>query len=53
MARVDNLQRTSKISSARKFIYESNLQVNCAAVEELLKDESWVPTAVCDDVLIK
>jgi hypothetical protein len=48
MARVDNSQRTSRVSSAREIIYEKNLQVNCAAVEGLLREESWVPTAVCD-----
>jgi hypothetical protein len=47
LARKDDNQRRSKVSSARALIYESNLQVDCAAVERLLKDTSLVPTTVC------
>jgi hypothetical protein len=45
-ARVDNLQRLNKISSARRIIYEDNYLVNSAAVERILKEESLVPTSV-------
>ena len=46
LARVDNSQRRNKISTARTLIYEKNLQVNCTAVEDLLKEMSLVPTTV-------
>ena len=45
-ARVDNSERQGKVSAARRLIYERNMQVNSAAVEELLRDWSGVPTAV-------
>lgn len=46
MPRVDDSQRRSRISSARALIYEKNLQVNSAAVKELLRELSWVPSLV-------
>jgi len=46
MARVDDSQRRSKICAARRIIYELNLQVNSAAVENLLQAVSLVPTVV-------
>lgn len=46
MARVDNVQRRSRVYAARKVIYEKNLQVNSAVVENMLQDMSLVPTAV-------
>jgi hypothetical protein len=46
MARVDDNQRRSRVSGARRLIYEKNLRVNCTAVEELLQETSLVPTAV-------
>jgi hypothetical protein len=46
MARMDDNQRRSKVSAARKLIYEKNLQVDSAAVEKLLRETSLVPTAV-------
>jgi len=48
MPRTDDLQRRSRISSARDIIYEKNLQVDSSAVKELLKEFSWVPNTVCD-----
>ena len=47
MPRVDDSQRRTRVSAAREIIYDKNMQVNCAAVEQLLQDMSWVPTAVC------
>ena len=46
MARVDDNVRQSKVKSARKLIYEKSYIVNSAAVENLLKPESLVPTSV-------
>ena len=46
LARVDDNVRQSKIKSARTHIYESGLGVMSAAVEDLLKDQSLVPTSV-------
>ncbi|KAI0057935.1 hypothetical protein BV25DRAFT_1872245 [Artomyces pyxidatus] len=41
--RIDNSSRWSRIKAARKLIYEKNLQVNSAAVNQLLQEESLVP----------
>ena len=46
LARVDGQQRRNKVDIARKHIYEKNHLVEGAAVENLLKEESLVPTAV-------
>lgn len=46
MARVDDVQRRSRIEAARRLIYEKNFTVNSAAVEKILRDMSLVPTAV-------
>jgi hypothetical protein len=46
MARVDNLAWQSKVTTARRLIYEKSYTVNSAAIESLLKAESLVPTAV-------
>jgi hypothetical protein len=46
MARMDDNQRRSKVSAARKLIYEKTLQVNSTAVEKLLRETSLVPTVV-------
>jgi hypothetical protein len=46
MVWVDNNQHRSKVSAAKRLIYEDNLQVDCAAVEKLLKDMSLVPNTV-------
>lgn len=45
-ARVDSVMRRTRVSTARRLIYEKNMQVNCAAVEDLLRDTSLVPTSV-------
>lgn len=46
--RVDDQKRRDKIELARTFIYEKGYVVNSKAVENLLKDESLVPTRVSD-----
>jgi hypothetical protein len=46
-ARIDDIQRRSKVTTARKVIYEDNRAVNCTAVEDILKDTSLVPNTVC------
>jgi hypothetical protein len=47
LARLDNNQRRSKVTAARKLIYSSNYAVDSAAIQRLLKDKSWTPTIVC------
>jgi hypothetical protein len=44
--REDTAARRGKVAEARKLIYESGYVVNSDKVEELLKEESWVPTEV-------
>jgi hypothetical protein len=46
MARTDDIHRRTSINTARQLIYEKNYRVNSAAVENLLRDKSLVPTAV-------
>jgi hypothetical protein len=46
MARTDDIHRRTSINTARRLIYEKNYRVNSAAVENLLRDKSLVPTAV-------
>ena len=45
-SRVDDATWCSKVSSARRLIYEKNMLVNCTAVENILCDMSLVPTSV-------
>ena len=45
---INSASRCSKVSSARRLIYEKNMQVNCGAVEDILQDMSLVPTSVSD-----
>ena len=47
LSRSDTTQRREKVVSARKLIYERHYAVDATHVEELLKDESLVPTVVC------
>jgi hypothetical protein len=47
LARVDDIHRQSKITAARRVIYEKHYQVDSTAVENLLQEESWVPNEVC------
>jgi hypothetical protein len=53
MARVDDNRRRHNLLSARRFIYELNYLVNSAAVETLLREESWVPNVVCSQLTIQ
>jgi hypothetical protein len=39
-------RRLLQVSTARSLIYEQNLGVGSAAVERILKSQSWVPTLV-------
>lgn len=45
--RIDNEKRRGKVKLARRFIYEQGKPVTGQAVEDLLKEESYVPTMVC------
>jgi hypothetical protein len=47
LACVDDLERQSHVSSARRLIYDKNYAVNSTAVENVLKKNSLVPTEVC------
>ena len=46
LARIDDAQRQVKVTTARRLIYEKQHRINSAAIENLLKEESWVPTLV-------
>jgi hypothetical protein len=47
LARVDNVKRRIRVEAAREAIYVNNYTINSKAVENLLQEESLVPTAVC------
>ena len=47
MARMDDASRQGKVYAARRLIYEKKYRINGAAIEDLLKDQSLVPTSVC------
>jgi len=42
----DDVNRHSRVAAARKCIYEKNYAVNSRVVENLLQEDSLVPTAV-------
>ena len=46
LARTDDVNRRSRVEAARKCIYEKNYAVNSRVVENLLREDSLVPTAV-------
>lgn len=46
LLRQDDVKRRSRIEAARKIIYEMDHMVNSKAVEDLLQEESLVPTIV-------
>jgi hypothetical protein len=46
LARIDGVNRRSRVAAARKCIYEKNYAVNSRVVENLLQEDSLVPTAV-------
>jgi hypothetical protein len=52
LARVDSHQRRQLISVARKTIYQQNYDVDSAGIERMLKPQSFVPTSVCNYLLI-
>jgi hypothetical protein len=45
LAHNDN-DRQGKVIAARRIIYQKDYQVNSAAVEAILHNQSWVPTMV-------
>jgi hypothetical protein len=50
LARVDDVSRRNRVASAREIIYEKNYAVDSDPVENLLKVDSLVPTAVRDRI---
>lgn len=48
LIRTDTQQRQEKVAAARKLIYQKNYAVDNTQVQALLKDESLVPTSVCE-----
>ena len=46
LARVDNPERRSRIKAAREIIYVKDYKTDSKAVEDLLRQDSLVPTAV-------
>jgi hypothetical protein len=46
MARVDDGSHQGKVYAARRLIYQKQYLINGAAIENLLKDQLLVPTAV-------
>ena len=48
---IDDNVRQNKVKSAHAHIYKSGLGVTSAAIEDLLKDQSLVPTSVSCMVL--
>ena len=51
LTRINNNVRQNKVKSTRAHIYKSGLGVTSAAIEDLLKDQSLVPTSVSCMVL--
>ena len=45
-SRMDDQDRRNKIEKSLDIIYNKGLAVDSAAVENLLREQSWVPTAV-------
>ena len=46
LACIDDVKQRSRVGAAREAIYSENNTIDSAAVENLLKEESLVPTAV-------
>ena len=46
LARVDDLERRSRIKAAREIIFMKDYKTDSKAVEDLLRQDSLVPTAV-------
>jgi hypothetical protein len=47
LARIDDVKRRNRVETARKKIYEKGYVVDSTVVEDLLQEDSLVPTAVC------
>jgi hypothetical protein len=52
LARVDDTKRRSHIKAAREAIYMQNYTIDSKAVEDLLREDSLVPTAVCISIFL-
>jgi hypothetical protein len=52
LARVDDVKRRSRIKAAREAIYVNNYTIDSKVVENLLREDSLVPTAVCVSFLL-
>jgi len=46
LACIDDVKRRSRVGAAHEAIYSENNTIDSAAVENLLKEKSLVPTAV-------
>ena len=46
LARVDDVDRRTRVQAARMAVYENNRPVNGAAIERLLNQDSLVPSFV-------
>jgi len=46
LARVDDVKRRNRVEAAREAIYVKNYAVDSQAVENLLQEDSLVPTVV-------
>jgi hypothetical protein len=46
MSRVDSDHRRGKVLACRSLIYDENKNVDCSAIEKLLKKTSLVPSMV-------
>jgi len=46
LVRIDDRVRQNKLQSVRAHIYKAGLRVTSMAVEDLLKDQSLVPTSI-------
>jgi hypothetical protein len=52
LARVDDTKRRSRVKAAREVIYVKNCTIDSKAVENLLQEDSLVPTAVCVSIFL-
>jgi len=46
LARIDDIRRRTRVKAAQQSIYEKNNVINSRAVEDLMQEESLVPTSV-------
>jgi hypothetical protein len=52
LARVDDMKRRSRVKATREVIYVKNCTIDSKAVENLLQEDSLVPTAVCVSIFL-